>query len=143
MIPSEDIDILARTIFGEARGEYNRPDGGIAALIVIANVVMNRVKQGGWFGSTVKEVCLKPWQFSCWNKNDPNLVFLKEINLSNPIFKVCQQVAKEVSSQRWPDLTEGCDHYFSASLVQSPSWSVGKKPKLRVGRHLFYQLGGK
>ena len=103
MISSEDIDILARTIFGEARGEYNRPDGGIAALIVIANVVMNRLKQGGWFGSTIKEVCLKPWQFSCWNKNDPNLALLQETNVSNPIFKVCQQVAEEVSSQRWPD----------------------------------------
>lgn len=143
MTQSQDIDILARTIFGEARGEYKRPDGGIAALIAIANVVMNRLKQGGWFGSSIVEVCLKPWQFSCWNKNDPNLSLIKEVSVSNPIFKLCHTIAEEVSYQRWPDLTEGCDHYFSTSLVESPSWSVGKKPKLRVGRHLFYQLGGK
>ncbi len=142
MITSDDIDILARTIFGEARGEYTRSDGGIAALIAVANVVINRFKQGGWFGSTIKEVCLKPWQFSCWNKNDPNVALIKEVTINNPIFKLCKQVAEEVSSQRWPDLTEGCDHYFSTSLVKSPSWSVGKKPKLRVGRHIFYQLGG-
>ena len=41
---TEDIDILARTIFGEARGEYEHVEGGISALIGVGNVVMNRVK---------------------------------------------------------------------------------------------------
>ena len=40
-----DIHILARTIYGEARGEYYRLDGGLSSLIAIGNVVKNRLKQ--------------------------------------------------------------------------------------------------
>lgn len=61
-----DIDILARTIYGEARGE---PWEG---KIAVAWVVRNRAERGGWWGDTIREVCLKPWQFSCWNETDPN-----------------------------------------------------------------------
>ncbi|MES2252810.1 MAG: cell wall hydrolase, partial [Pseudomonadota bacterium] len=74
-----DIDILARTIYGEARGEYGRVDGGLAALIAVGNVIVNRTQQQTWFGRTVRDVCLKPYQFSCWNRNDPNLPKLMEV----------------------------------------------------------------
>lgn len=39
-----DIDIFARTLYGEARGEYKHH--GAAALIAVANVIMNRLKRG-------------------------------------------------------------------------------------------------
>ena len=62
-----DIDILARTIYGEARGEKT------AGKKAVACVIMNRYKAKKWFsGKTIAETCQKPWQFSCWNKNDPN-----------------------------------------------------------------------
>lgn len=58
-----DIDILARTIYGEARGEKT------AGKKAVACVIMNRYKAKKWFsGKTIAETCQKPWQFSCWNK---------------------------------------------------------------------------
>lgn len=68
---NRDTDILARTIYGEARGE------SISGQEAIASVILNRVafaKRRGryWWGNTIAGVCLAPWQFSCWNENDPN-----------------------------------------------------------------------
>jgi hypothetical protein len=33
------VDILARTIYGEARGEYGHVEGSISALISVGNVI--------------------------------------------------------------------------------------------------------
>ena len=111
IINTEDIDVLARTIYGEARGEYKRPDGGIASLIAVANVVMNRLKAKTWYGMTVKEVCQKPFQFSCWNKQDPNRALITSSKVAeDSLFMTCQQVAQQVVTEQWPDLTRGSDH---------------------------------
>ena len=58
---------------------------------------MNRVQIGGWFGKTIAEVCQKPWQFSCWNKNDPNFNVIQNVSKDDPIFKICQQVAAAIA----------------------------------------------
>lgn len=134
----EDIDILGRTIYGEARGEYQ--SGGVASLIAVGNVVMNRLKAESWYGSTIQEVCLKPWQFSCWNKGDPNRDVIIQDNIVDPIFSLCCKVAAKVAFQDWPDLTKGSDHYHATTLPIYPSWSKGKVPKICIAKHLFYQL---
>lgn len=140
-ISEHDLDILARTLYGEGRGEYNKSDGGLAALIAIGNVIMNRVQIGGWFGKTIAEVCQKPWQFSCWNKNDPNFNVIQNVPKDDPIFKICQQVAVAITEHKWPDLTKGCDHYFSRILSNPPKWAQNRVPKFCLGLHQFYQLG--
>ena len=71
-----DLDILARTLYGEARGEYGT--SGPAAFIAIGNVIMNRFQRGGPYGKTITEVCLKARQFSCWNSNDPNRPLIQQ-----------------------------------------------------------------
>lgn len=137
-----EIDILARTIYAEARGEYPRIDSGLTGLIAIGNVVMNRVKQQTWYGKTVAEVCLKPWQFSCWNPNDPNQSLLT-IPLSGKVFNTCQLVSENIITGSWPDVTGGCDHYHATTLQQFPKWTLETKPKFRIGRHVFYDLRSK
>jgi N-acetylmuramoyl-L-alanine amidase len=135
----KDVQILARTIFGEARGEYYRVEGGLASLIAVANVVKNRQRQKTWYGRTIGEVCLKPYQFSCWNPHDPNQKLITAPIL-DPLFDVCLVVADNVIKDQWPDLTRGCDHYHASTLSVLPSWALSAKPKLKIGHHLFYQL---
>jgi spore germination cell wall hydrolase CwlJ-like protein len=136
-----EIDILSRTIYGEARGEYLKKDGGLAALIAVANVIMNRVKLKTWFGKSIIEVCKKPWQFSCWNSNDPNYPLLLKEEIDDSIFRICQQVAEGVAYKNWPDLTKGADHYHSIKIQSFPKWAQGSQLKIQIGNHLFYQLG--
>ena len=68
----QDVDVLARTIWGEARGE------GFAGQVAVGWAIRNRVEadlgndgKPDWWGEGYVGVCKAPWQFSCWNKNDP------------------------------------------------------------------------
>ena len=48
MYRSKDVDILARTIYGEARGESE------IGKRAVASVILNRYKSGKWFaGDTI------------------------------------------------------------------------------------------
>ncbi len=132
-----DLDIVARTLYGEARGEYAQ--AGPAALIAVANVIVNRLKKGERYGKTLTEVCLKHRQFSCWNAGDPNRPLIQQEDLEkDPLFVLCKNVARKVSQEEWPDLTRGSDHYHALSC--KPSWSRAHKIKLRLGHHIFYKL---
>ena len=137
---NEDIEILARTLYGEARGAYHRLEGGLVALVAVGNVVMNRVKANSWYGNTIREVCQKPFQFSCWNEGNPNRKVLMQAEITDGIFRTCQYVASGVASSQWPDLTQGCNHYYATTLPDLPHWAKGQMPKLRLGRHIFYKL---
>ena len=138
----DDIEIMARTIYGEARGEYGRVDGGLAALIAVGNVIVNRAQHQTWFGCNIRDVCLKPYQFSCWNEGDPNYLILRQGYIHDPLFLMCLNVAEGVACKDWPDLTKKADHYYSLSMVRPPKWAFDKEPKVRMGQHLFYHLGG-
>lgn len=53
----EQIDYMARTMWGEARGE------GATGMRAVGHVIMNRVKAGSWYGATPKDVVLKNGSF--------------------------------------------------------------------------------
>jgi spore germination cell wall hydrolase CwlJ-like protein len=129
-----DSDILARTVYGEGRGELHK--FGIASLIAIANVAVNRKKKN--FAKTIAEVCLMPYQFSCWNKNDVNHTKITNISDNDFVFKVCIKVAENILTEKWPDLTDGCDHYHEKN--DKPFWAIHHEPKRIFGSHCFYEL---
>ena len=138
-MPEEDKDTLARTIYGEARGEYPRKDGGLASLIAVANVILNRSKNNKRrFGRTVRDVCLKPLQFSCWNEKDLNRKMIEAIDSNHPLFQLCLNVAEKTMDGVWPDLTKGSDHYHADYVL--PNWTQGQDYQVKIGRHLFYKL---
>lgn len=132
-----DFDIMARTLYGEARGEYVQV--GVAALMAVANVIVNRFKGRKKYGKTLAEVCLKPRQFSCWNEGDPNRSLIQEEDLErDPFFRIARQVSKKVALGLWPDLTRGGDHYHA--ITCRPYWARGDKMRMRLGSHVFYKL---
>jgi spore germination cell wall hydrolase CwlJ-like protein len=129
-----DLDVLAKTVYGEARGELLR--FGLAPLIGIANVILNRKKKN--FAKTIAEVCLAPHQFSCWNPGDPNLEKIRNVNRECFVFKTCLEASRHVLDERWPDLTDGCDHYHERTV--KPYWAACREPKRILGSHHFYEL---
>jgi spore germination cell wall hydrolase CwlJ-like protein len=124
-----DMEILAKTIFGEARGESQ--EGQIA----VACCILNRFKSKKWFSSNcVAGVCLKPWQFSCWNKNDPNSQKIMHLSYSTyskyfPIIKLAQE----------RDITDGATHYYNPNVCATPKWAEDKTPCAEIGAHLFFK----
>jgi N-acetylmuramoyl-L-alanine amidase len=136
-INEHDIAIMAKTIFGEARGEYYSIKGGLPSLIAIGNVIMNRYSKQSWYGKTIQEVCLKPHQFSCWNGNDVNSPLLNSIpNNQYAVYEKCYDVAQKIISNEWPDITKGADHYHATYV--SPTWRNSKILTAHIGSHLFY-----
>lgn len=136
-----DIDILARTLWAEARGE------GMPGMIAVAHVVLNRVKAGKWYGRkvsgyddhTIAAVCRKPWQFSCWNDGDPNLPKLLNVDLSDRHFRRAMLIACAVVNGEagFGDTTQGADHYYAAG-TRVPDWADGRRHVVSIGRHLFF-----
>jgi N-acetylmuramoyl-L-alanine amidase len=126
------IDILARTVWGEARGEV--PDGRVG----VVNVILNRIAKDkpSRFGATVEAVCRKKAQFSCWNPDDPNLQKLLAVTDSDPDYRDCLDVARDAVGGHLSDNTLGSDHYHAQGV--HPSWADGREPAVTIGRHVFY-----
>jgi len=131
-----DVDVLARTIYGEARGELVRGQEAVAA-VVINRVRRARQRSGRyWWGSSIEEVCLKPWQFSCWNSNDTNRQKIETVTADNEIFQTCLRVARRAVSGVLKDPTCGATHYHVTGL--QPAWSRRRAPSAEIGNHQFY-----
>ena len=135
-----DIDTLARTIYGEARGEYTKPNVGLKALSAVGYVVLNRYLEKTWYGSTIEDVCLKPFQFSCWNKQDPNREIILNVQKGDVLFDICAHVAHSVLFQELADPTYGANHYYSVTLKSSPAWARGRLALTQIGLHKFFKL---
>lgn len=129
------LDTMARTIYGEARGENDDH-----ALLAVAHVILNRTEHKNW-GTSPKKVVLEPSQFSCWNQRDPNRPLLECITLDDPHFRRAYRAAI-VALKRSDDFTNGATHYHSIYLKRKPKWAKNKnfKPIGQFGRHEFYKF---
>ena len=133
MIRLADMDTLARTIYGEARGE--QPLGRWA----VGRTVVNRWKSGKWFSAKyIAEVCQMPWQYSCWNRGDPNREKLLNATYDDRLLAECMEAAaKAINGAPHLWLTDDVCHYH-ADHIRTPNWAEGKTPAGRLGNHLFF-----
>lgn len=130
-------DIVARTLWGEARGE------GLTGQIAVAWTIRNRVYDGrhnSWWGEGYTGVCLKPYQFSCWNRNGPNYPYLSG---ARPIpgreLAQALEAARLVIAGVEPDPTGGATHNYASSMARPPAWANGAKQTLVLGGHRFFK----
>lgn len=127
-----DLEYLARTVYGEARGE------GFAGKVAVACVMLNRAANGHRGERRPAGVVTEPWQFSCWNAADPNLARLLDVDLSDRHFRACVSAVVTACDaiDEGADPTRGAMHYHAHSV--SPSWAAGKTPSAVIGGHRFY-----
>lgn len=127
------IDVLSRTIYGEAR---NQSEAGMAA---VAWVVLNRAKNPRWWGKDVISVCMCPWQFSCWNAGDPNRAIILHVDSNDSAYREACRVSQAVLNGDVLDPTDGADSYFAATS-KAPSWSENAVFTVQIGAHRFYRV---
>lgn len=140
-VTDDDVDVMARTIYGEARGESL--DGKIA----VAQVILNRARAARDFRArrgrdhplfgdgSPASACKMPWQFSCWNETDPNRSVITRVDLGDRAFRDCFYAALAAVQGHEADVTAGATHYHADHL--SPGWAEGHEYR-RIGRHRFY-----
>ena len=128
---TDELEMVARTVFGEARGESVRGQEAVAWTI------RNRVERPRWWGKDLISVCRRPYQYSCWLPDDPNLAVLKAGTFDHPAFRVAWAVATYVLEGLVEDPTHGATHYHTLGV--RPSWADSLEVVLELGRHRFYR----
>jgi N-acetylmuramoyl-L-alanine amidase len=122
---SYDRVLFAIAIWRESRGEP------LEAKRAVAHVILNRVKSPGW-PDRVSEVILQPWQFSAFNRADPNST--KWPNATDPAWLECCAVVDDPGT----DPTGGAVLYHSR-IINMPKWAVPEKRTAQIGAFTFYR----
>ncbi len=150
---TRDVEITARTAWGEARGE------GELGMLAVCWVVVNRANIAAkWllqhperqfhplygFG-TPDSAALRPWQFSCWNRDDPNRAALLAVGPADRAFATACRLAKVAVHREIEDPTNGATHYHTiaapaAVQIWPPRWAREQEPTTTIGHHVFYRL---
>lgn len=142
--------VYAMLLCGEARGE------GEDGMRAVAQVIENRLNHPRRFGDTVKSVCLRPWQFSCFNPNDPNRAKLLSMWESDPIaYGLAEKIVAEARAGYLPDTVGPSTHYCTVNLWghddsdriatgHAPAWYSKQaieggitQEVVRIGHHVF------
>ena len=141
----DETKLLALLGYGEARGELEKYPG---SALGVMSVAMTRAKeaQAGrttWWGKTLREVILKPKQFSCFNPSDPNYVGLMAIAgnwdrayQKNSVLRECRRLAEGVINGDFPDNVFGATHYNTKKC--DPKWDDNMRLTAVIGNHEFF-----
>lgn len=138
-IPSNltEAQVLALTIWGEARGE------GLEGMVAVGTVIANRVHDPQQrYGKGWKGVCLKKWQFSCWWVGDENGRLLQEMAGRSEGYRDGVYTYSEAKAIADGLLAAGnAKHYMTSTLFEQapPPWAKNRIPDQALGEHLFFE----
>ena len=114
---SSDVALLARLIYGEARGE------SYTGQVAVGAVVMNRVKSSS-FPNTISGVIYQPYAFTAVADGQINM------NPSSTAYE-----AAKAAMNGW-DPTGGAIYYYNPSTASS-RWIYSRKTTVTIGNHVF------
>lgn len=140
LVLAADIEILGRTIYGEASGEI------VEGKRAVGWALMNRwVIETGQFGKddTLATACLRHAQFSAWNIGDPNFERLQLAPWHDPVLLECiaigaQAVADSLAGRNTRDPVFGSTHYHTTAMGFPSTWGEPKPATVVIGWHSFY-----
>lgn len=125
-----NVDWAARIAWGEARGE---PDAGMHAVL---NVMMNR-KQDPRFPGSLAGVARQPFQFTAYNRGDPNREKLLAVTYDDLQFRRARRLAAFAQIGLLWDVTDGAT-YFHTTEIDRPSYLLDAEVSTVIGNHVFY-----
>lgn len=114
---TSDVNLLARLVYAEARGE---PYTG---QVAVAAVVLNRVRSSS-FPNSIAGVIYEPYAFTCVSDG--------QINLSP---NATAKKAAQDAMNGW-DPTGGCLYYYNPKTATS-AWIWSKPVSVTIGSHSF------
>lgn len=145
-------DVLARTVYGEARGESDLGRLAVAyvacnrAVIAAKYVLKHGRRHPLYGGGTIAEACLVPYQFSTWNVGDVNLHKLLVFDLESDAGAPSLWAARTAINRTAPDPAPGSDHYCTVfpphdGITWPPEWASKMTFVTIIGGHAFYREG--
>lgn len=127
-----ELFMLALCCWREARNQ------GLIGMSAVAWTVRNRVLNPSWWGTGWIDVILKPYQYSSFNQNDPNVSKLPKDPHVDPDFLLALQAADQVYQGLGDDPTDGATHYYSTTIAE-PQWVGHATYTVQIGAHRFYR----
>lgn len=130
-IDAFDQVIAALCLYREARGETVDAKRGV--LWVLHNRMEDEKKR---WPTTLSGVVLQPFQFSSFNRNDPNSTLIPDAK--DAVFQQCCGVVDDPGTT---DPTNGANAYHSIPEGgKLPPWAEASKITARIGKFTFYKL---
>lgn len=116
-ISNNDLALLAKAVYAEARGE------SYVGQVAVAAVILNRVKSSK-FPNTISGVIYQPYAFTCVNDGQINLT------PNQTAYKAAQDALNG-----W-DPTYGAIYYYNPKTATS-SWIRTRTSTITIGKHVF------
>jgi len=125
-------DVFAKTVYAEARGE-SREGQTWVSWVIKNRAYLNKEHFGG---NSIKNVCLKPYQFECWNnKND-----IETQDERGQVFETIRKLTNSIyDAPRSQDPTGGADHYNNPTKEGHKPWVNNCRVVRTIGQHVFYK----
>lgn len=132
-----DRDLLAKTIQAEAGNQSQ------VGMLGVGSVIMNRLRNPG-FGNSLREVILKPGQFSPWNSYTGFAGGAQGQDMMNlKPSQMAYAVADQILAGNYNDPTKGALNFYNPAL-SNPSWGQSAGGNwMQIGDHLFGTAGSK
>lgn len=127
-----ELTCLAMNVYYESRGEPLDGQYGVA------EVTMNRVADPRYPNTVCEVVYQKRWDYL--RKRDVSAFSWTEFDMvphpQGPAWESAKVVARATLGGERQPMLDGAVHYHAVYI--RPSWSAGRKPVAKIGRHVFY-----
>ena len=119
---------IGYTLWGEARNQSDE------AKIAVAKVMLRRERDGVLWNDI-----LAPYQFSCWNRTDPNLEKMMKSDIRHDgMLRKCIEIAFKIINTSWiTDIDLQATNYHDISVT--PIWTAKMVFLEQVGAFKFYR----
>jgi len=124
-VPHSHVDVIAHTIYYEARGESHK------GKLAVASVIYNRCysRYGGFITPlNLRNVCLRKFQFSCWNSK------IKKIT-KNKTYRKCYEIALRMVNGHFVPIGRW-NHYYNPKKC-NPRWAKKMTMVKIIDNHRF------
>ena len=115
---TNDVNLLSRLIYGEARGEPYK------GMVAVAATVLNRVSNSK-FPNTIAGVIYQRGAYTCVSDGQINMTANEQ-----------SKKAAQDAINGW-DPTYGCIYYFNPNTATS-SWIWSRPQVITIGSHIFF-----
>lgn len=125
-LTAKELDCLAKNIYHEA-GVEDR-----AGKVAVAQVTVNRLKEGRW-GKDICKVVYAKAQFS-WTLDKKKRNEQPKGELWAQSVAVAKEFQKGVRVKGLEDST-----HYHANYIRDPNWAKAKQVAKQIGQHIFYK----
>jgi len=123
-----NIHIAAATICAEAGGEP------FAGQVMVGETIANRAINSG---KSIRDVCLAPKQFSCWNNRGAMGLKMQTMR-KHPSWNDCLMIAEGICRPAYTPVSPAT-HYYAPKRCKKPSWAKRMRLVAVFGNHRFYK----